>query len=245
VGCKNLLAMSRRAIASLVSLVVPPLCAVCREPELRGRSLCRECAARLVPIGDHRCLRCGAPAARDSEACRECRDRALAFDCAWSAFAYEGVAREVVNALKARGALALAGLMAEELVARAPEGLLRGVLVPVPGHPRRRRRHGFNQAQLIARALGRAASLPVRKSLRRVNVPAQVGLERVARLHNARGSVRLPPGVTGPLRAVLVDDVYTTGATLDACARALRASGTREVAAITFARAVRSQGISY
>jgi ComF family protein len=145
----------------------------------------------------------------------------------------------VVNALKARGALALAGLMANELAARAPEGLLRGVLVPVPAHRRRRRRHGFNQAHLIARELGRAASLPVGKGLRRVHVPEQVGLERVARLRNARGSVRLRTGVTGPPRAVLVDDVYTTGATLDACAQALLASGTREVAAITFARAVR------
>jgi predicted amidophosphoribosyltransferase len=92
---------------------------------------------------------------------------------------------------------------------------------------------------LIARELGRAASLPVREGLRRVHLPAQVGLERVARLQNARGSVRLQGGLTGPPHAVLVDDVYTTGATLDACAQALRAAGTREVAAITFARAVR------
>lgn len=147
--------------------------------------------------------------------------------------------------LKARGAPALAGLMADELVARAPEDLLRGALVPVPAHRRRRRRHGFNQAQLIAQRLGRAASLPVHDGLRRVQVPAQVGLERVARLHNARGSVRLRAGASAPPRAVLVDDVYTTGATLDACAQALLGSGTREVAAITFARAVRGERISY
>jgi ComF family protein len=145
----------------------------------------------------------------------------------------------MVHALKARGALALAGLMAYELAARAPEGLLRGVLVPVPAHRRRRRRQGFNQAHLIARELGRAASMPVRNGLRRVEVSAQVGLERAARLHNARGSVRLRAGPAAPPRAVLVDDVYTTGATLDACAQALLAAGTREVAAITFARAVR------
>jgi ComF family protein len=144
-----------------------------------------------------------------------------------------------VNELKARGALAIAGWMADELAIRAPEGLLQGVLIPVPAHRRRRRKHGFNQAHLIARELGRAASMPVREGLRRVQVPAQVGLERVARLHNARGSVQLRAGLTAPPRAVLVDDVYTTGATLDACAQALRAAGTRDVAAITFARAVR------
>jgi ComF family protein len=196
-----------------------------------------------VAIDDPRCLCCGAPTVREIDACSECRGRGLAFDRAWSAFSYAGVARDVVTALKASGAPGLAGLMADELAARAPEGLLQGALVPVPAHRRRRRRHGFNQAQLLARALGRASSMPARDGLRRVEVPAQVGLERLARLHNARGSVRLRTGASAPRRAVLVDDVYTTGATLDACAQALRAAGTREVAAITFARAIRGVGI--
>ena len=224
----------------LLSLIVPPLCAVCREPELDGRPLCTSCRAHLIALRDPRCSRCGAPLPQQSAGCSECRGRALAFECVWSAFAYEGVARDVVGALKTRGALVLAAFMADEVAARAPAGLIEGTLVPVPAHPRRRRRHGFNHAHAIAGGLGRRLSLPVRDVLRRINAPAQVGLERGARLRNARGSVRLRSDAIAPHRAVLVDDVYTTGATLDACARALREAGAGEVLAVTFARALRA-----
>jgi hypothetical protein len=110
--------------------------------------------------------------------------------------------------------------------------------VPVPAHPRRNRRHGFNQAAALARAISRAAGLPVVDLLRREGASApQVGLERRARLANARGSVRVVAQV--PPAVVLVDDVYTTGATIDACARVLRDAGATEVMALTFARAMR------
>jgi ComF family protein len=151
------------------------------------------------------------------------------------------MAREVVGALKTRGALVLATFMAGEIRARAPAGFLDGTLVPVPAHPRRRRRQGFNHAHVIAERLGRGASLPVRDVLRRAHTPTQVGHERSARLQNARGSVRPRASMAAPPRAVLVDDVYTTGATLDACAEALIEAGSRDVVALTFARALRGQ----
>jgi ComF family protein len=178
---------------------------------------------------------------RGRHGCHECRGRALAFDWAWSAFAYEGVAREVVGALKSRGTLVLASFIANEIAVRAPAALMAGTLVPVPAHGRRRRASGFNQAFEIAVPLGRDVGLPVRNALRRVRTPAQVGLERRARLENVRGSVRVRSGCAVPSRAVLIDDVYTTGATLDACAQALREAGTAEVVAVTFARALRGR----
>lgn len=232
--------MSSRLSSRLLSLVVPPVCGVCREPELGGRALCPTCRSRLVALRDPRCRRCGSPQLHETARCGECRGRTLAFGRAWSAFAYEGMARDIVGTLKGRGASVLGAFMADEIAARAPRDLLGGTLVPVPVHPRRRRRHGFNQAEAIAHPLGRALSLPVRDVLRRANAPAQVGLERGARLRNAAGSARLRAGAAAPPQAVLVDDVYTTGATLDACARALLDSGTRDVTAVTFARALRS-----
>jgi ComF family protein len=226
------------------SLVVPPLCVCCREPELSGSAVCPRCARLLVPLPDPRCRRCGAPVGRECDRCGECRGRPLAFDRAWSAFAYEGVSRRLVAALKSRGALAAASFMGERIAQRVPEPLLRGTLVPVPAHPFRRRRHGFNQAAELARAVGDAAGLRVTDVLRRDAASrAQVGLERRARLASAPGTVRVRAGSSrrtaiGPL-VVLVDDVYTTGATLDACAQALRAAGACEVVALTFARAIR------
>jgi ComF family protein len=233
--------MVRTFARELLSLVVPPLCAACREPEFSGAELCPGCRSRLVALADPRCRRCGAPAPHETGRCRECAGRALAFERAWSPFAYEGVCREIVGALKSRGAVAVAAFVARELAVRAPPGMLCGTLVPVPAHARRNRRHGFNQAKAIAGGLGRHAGGRVQDVLARSGQSApQVGLERRSRLANARASVRVKVGAAVPERAVLVDDVYTTGGTLDACARALLDCGAREVVAVTFARTVRA-----
>jgi predicted amidophosphoribosyltransferase len=191
---------------ALLSLVVPPLCAACREPEPSGKALCAECRRGFVAQPEPRCLRCGAPTASQLPECRECRRRALGFDRAWSPFAYEGVARTAVTALKSREVLALSRFIAAELAARAA------------------RKSGLPTSNLLERS-GPA--------------PPQVGLERSARLLNARSSVRVREGCVVPAEALLIDDVYTTGATLDACGRALKTAGTLDVAALTFARAIR------
>lgn len=226
-------------LEKLVSLLVPPLCVVCREPEWSGDAVCPACRRGLVALPDPRCERCGAPVVTRVSRCPECRGRPLGFRAAWSPYAYESAARGIVAALKARGATPAARLMAAAIVSRAPAGLLAGTLVPVPAHPERRRRHGMNQASCLAAALGCAAKLPVARALRRApGSRPQVGLARGERLANARGSVstrRAPPAG----RLVLVDDVYTTGATLDACARSLVEAGGQDVVAVTFARATR------
>jgi ComF family protein len=228
-----------RILGRMASLVVPPLCVSCREPELSGAAVCAGCRRRLVALRDPRCERCGAPVVTPASRCPECRGRRPAFRTAWSAFAYESTARALVAALKSRGATPAARFMAGEIASRAPPGVLAGTLVPVPAHPERHRRHGMNQAACIATALGRATGLPAASPLSRESGSrAQVGLARRERLANARGSVSVRRRIALE-RVVLVDDVYTTGATLDACARALAQAGAGEVAAVTFARAVR------
>jgi predicted amidophosphoribosyltransferase len=231
--------MAASLLDGLLSLVVPPLCAVCREPELSGTAICPACAGRLVALPAPRCGRCAAPVVAPVRRCMECRGRSLAFRSAWAPFAYEATARRIVVALKARGATRVAGFMAGQIASRAPPAFLEGTLVPVPEHPARRRREGLNQAAALAGALARVTGLPIADALaRRRSSTPQVGLAKRDRIANARGSVavrREPP--TG--RLLLVDDVYTTGATLDACARALAGAGGRDVAAVTFARALR------
>jgi predicted amidophosphoribosyltransferase len=153
----------------------------------------------------------------------------------WAPVAYEGPGRDLVRALKFRGARSVAEQMSAIVAACAPDGLLRGALVPVPLHPMRLRRRGFNQARVLAAAIAKRTGLEVSDCLRRQGPgPPQVGRARGARLAGPAGTVeargRVPPG------ALLVDDVVTTGATLAACAAALRQAGTKEVAAIAFAR---------
>ena len=159
---------------------------------------------------------------------------------AWAPVGYEGPARALVRGLKFRGAVALADAMAAQMAANAPPGLLaEAVLVPVPLHPRRHRRRGFNQAGLLAAALGRRTGLPVADCLERRGAGGtQVGRASHDRRAGPAGLVGTRAGEAGgaPARAVLVDDVVTTGGTLAACAGALRAVGAREVAAVAFAR---------
>jgi ComF family protein len=217
---RDRVAMCATLVDRLVSLVVPPLCVACREPELGGTALCGDCARALIAL---------APG--------QAAHRSAVLAQAWAPFSYEGVARRVVMGLKARSATQAARFMAAAMAARAPGGLLdSGVLVPVPGQPAGNRRRGFDHAHEIATALSRLTGLEVAGALRRAPVRAQVGLARAERQANARGSVRVGPGVPPGARAILVDDVYTTGATLDACALALRGAGAGEAVAVCFAR---------
>ncbi len=155
----------------------------------------------------------------------------------WAPVLYEGPARALVVGLKFSGAMGLADEMAAAVAAGAPPGLLEGALVPVPLSTARRRARGYNQAERLAVALGRRAHLSVTGLLRRRGRPGrQLGRGRRERLTLAGETVDVVSGRAVPRRALLVDDVITTGATLAACARALRFAGADEVAGVAYAR---------
>jgi predicted amidophosphoribosyltransferase len=165
-----------------------------------------------------------------------CPARAAAFERSWAPVAYDGPARALVHALKLGGMIAAADVMAAQIAAGVPRALLAdGTLVPVPGHPRHRRRRGFDQGERIAAALARRTKRPLSRCLvRGRDAPPQAGASRAERLRNG-GRTISAAGRTPP-RAVLIDDVHTTGATLDACARALLDAGAESVVAVTYAR---------
>lgn len=161
-------------------------------------------------------------------------------DGAWAARPYRGAARELIASVKFRRLLPAIGELADLVAAEAPSGLLDGALVPVPADPLRRAWRGFDTADLLVAELGRRTGLPALRCLRRRHGARQVGRTRGERLASPpRVGVSEAPM---PGRLVLVDDVVTTGATLSACARALRGAGAERVHAVALAASGRALG---
>jgi ComF family protein len=205
----------------LGGLLAPPVCWSCSGLSRRGEPLCGRCRASLDRLGPEAIVLGGVPV--------------------WAPVAYAGPARDLVRALKFRGAARLADAMAAQIVANAPPGLLDdAVAVPVPLHPKRLRSRGYNQAAVIAEAVGRRVGLEVLDCLARSGAPVtQVGRDRAERRAGPAGAIGLKPATpraATPARVLVIDDVVTTGATLGACRVALVAAGALEVCAVVVAR---------
>jgi predicted amidophosphoribosyltransferase len=218
----------------MLELVLPQRCAVCETP---GDALCVLCRDALVRIAPPLCERCGSPGAWPVRRCAECAGRRLGFTTARAAVVYDERARRLVLAWKERGRRTLARLAAQ-LVAETVVWSGVDALAAVPSDPERRRGRGDAPAERLADELGALWELPVRPLLRRTRAgPRQRGQRLADRRRNVRGV--FSAAGEAPRRVLLVDDVYTSGATAAACATELRRAGARRVDVVSLARAVR------
>ena len=217
----------------MLDLLLPQRCLVCG----RGRTLlCSGCRSGLTRLAPPLCARCGAPTVWPVRRCRECAGRRLAFASALAAVAYDESARALVAGWKERGLRGLAGDAAAIVAEQVPRPDA-ALLTFVPPDADRRLKRGHHPAERLARELGRRWGLPCEPLLERARGSRQRGRTLAERRRNVRGAFRAVG--SPPPRVVLVDDVYTTGATATAAASALRAAGARRVEVVCFCRALR------
>jgi ComF family protein len=242
----------REALDALASLVFPAPCRICEATLLTASRIpiCADCLASLHPFEGPACTRCGRPfASGQAETaaqplCHLCRRDVYGFDLARSYAPYDGAMVRAITLLKYSAVTPLGGWFGArlaELVAAQPELHEVDAVVPVPLHSTRLRERGYNQAELIARPLARRLGLPLRPLLlvRTKPRPDKLKLSRKERWRIVRGAYGMREGSqVDKARVLLVDDVFTTGATLDACARVLRKAGASRIVAVTVARAV-------
>jgi len=241
----------RRILVPLTAALLPADCLVCGDP-LPARhqgGVCLPCWRSFKRLRGACCRRCGEPVFAferpvhaPSHLCDECRRRVRPFDRCRSAGIYEGALREAIHRMKFDGERPLGRSLGRWLARSLPgETAEVDVIAPVPLHPRRVRERGFNQSELLSEALAaesRVAHAP-RLLTKASPTRSQATLGRHDRKKNLRGTFTVTRGaIVSNLRVLLVDDIYTTGCTVEECARVLRRGGARAVRVVTLARSI-------
>jgi competence protein ComFC len=222
-------------VAALADLFYPERCVGC---ERRSSDvLCRSCFEALPRVGRPVCERCGLPTAFATFVCEECKNVDFGFESARAPLKYEGVGKEIVHALKYRGYKQVVEKLAAPLMLQVLDDGRFDSLVPVPLHRSRLRKRGFNQAELLAQGVAQKINATVSDTLEVVrSTRDQVELSAAQRRANVAGAYTARKPLRG--RILLVDDVFTTGATMSACAATLVRAGAREVHALSLCRTV-------
>lgn len=197
--------------------------------------LCGPCRTSLVPIGEPRCGKCGMSLVSERVTCMRCREADFVFESNIAIFPYSRQPKELIRKLKFEGRIRLAGLFADLAAAACPAEWETYPIVPVPSRPSRK---SPDPADRVASSLGKHHSRTIRRLLVRTGGLQQKSLDLPRRRENLRGMIRLAPdrGLSElPPRVILLDDIFTTGATIDACARALCDAGCQNVYSLTLA----------
>jgi ComF family protein len=232
---------------TLLEIIYPRCCICCGDPLLFRGSLrfpiCASCEQSLTLIeAERRCFVCSIPLISELQCCTRCCERRFSFTSNFSLYEYRGAIRQIISQFKFSNRRSLAALIARLLrpeLERRFEGL---PVIPVPGSRRSVRRRGWDPMLEVARALHRTAGTETLALLVRRDGRPQKGLHYQERMENIRGTIQLRrPGRSAvglPARVVLLDDIFTSGATADECTRVLLSAGVREVSVLTLAMEV-------
>jgi len=216
------------------NILFPGACALCGagliEPEEICFSLCEECKNKFIPSDSEKCVKCGKPLISEEQTCLPCREKGeLSLDRLWVLYPYTGKYRNILSAYKFGKNLSLAGFFASqaaELAANEP--LLKDtVIVPVPPRPGKIKHSGWDQVDYLVKVIEKRFKRNVSRVLKRKKSKVQKELNRSERLENLKG--RIYTNGIAPINALIIDDVITTGSTLEVCAKALKDAGAEKV----------------
>lgn len=232
--------MSRDCLNLLLDLFYPKKkkCVVCG---FYGKSLlCEVCASAIKFINGRACMKCGKSLDDDyiDNICPDCIGNPHYFDAAFTCFEYEGLGRELIHSFKYKGCAGLSHIFAEYMVERiSDEGINADYIVPVPIHDNKFKTRGYNQSKLIADALGKLIKIPVIECIiRGRDTERQSSLDRVGRISNVFDA--FSPCLSYNIHnnnIILIDDIYTTGSTVDECSKVLKAMGAKNIYVLTAA----------
>lgn len=223
-----------RAADTALDLMYPPRCPVCGQPAPFGRRICPECRKKLPLIETKRCQKCGKPIEDFEKLCPDCTKTDHLYDRGLGVFIYDETMRRAMSDLKYKGRKEYGRIFGELLYEHARSELALwepDCLIPIPLHPLRERERGYNQAAVIAEALSERCGVPVRQDiLRRTAMTGRMKeLSAKMRVRNMMLAFAAQGSAEGVRSAVLIDDIYTTGTTIDAAAGVLRQAGISEI----------------
>jgi competence protein ComFC len=222
-------------VRALADLLYPERCLGCLQ-SVRG-GVCNECLRGLPRLGPPNCARCGRPTQSVVQQCRDCRGRRLGFDLARQAVEFGPLIRTAIHRFKYLGVSTLASGLTSLVLEIVTPSDLPDLITWVPAAPERLREVGFDHGRTLAELVAERLSLPAAPTLVRVRkTEPQMRLPRAARRKNLKGAFLAPETV--PREVMLIDDVYTTGATAGEAGRALKAGGAKKVTVLCAARAM-------
>jgi len=227
----------KKALTKLLDLIYPITCPFCNKISKEG--ICSTCRKTVKTIEEPRCFSCGKPVkAMETEYCYDCSKTNVAFDQGKSLYLHQEKVVDALYGLKFFNQRINGQLLGEELASHFYKEIKRwGIqeIVPIPMHPSKQRRRGFNQSEVIAEGLGKALNIPVNNQLvyRIRKTKALKDLEREQRIRNLDGAFGIPKSRKVPKVVLLVDDIYTTGVTMNKVAKVLKKAGCEKVYFLT------------
>ena len=225
----------RKMLFQMLEILYPRRCAVCDEIEVTGKGICPLCKDKVHVAGEPACKKCGKPLVDErKEFCTDCGKKHHVYTQGKAVFVYEGGIRNSMYRFKYGNKREYAEFYSDAAIEKYGTWLKRTeaeVLIPVPMFPRKKRLRGYNQAEVFAQALGRKTGIPVERHLiKRVrNTTPQKELNDLQRRSNLKNAFQLTSDIVKYKKVVLVDDIYTTGSTMDEISKTLKESGVKKI----------------